>query len=191
MQNLTLKLERLELVAATADMLQAEADLSQLAQTLQVDVPANWPTPMYDANARGYFLALLREKPEAFGWAVWYILLPNDAGPKTLIGAMGALGQPSDGTIEVGYSLLDQFHGHGYATEALRGFLGWAWSHPELQKVIADTFPNLVASIRVLEKNDFVRCGAGSEAGAIRFELCRVDINSESLGRAKQPWPPM
>lgn len=71
----------------------------------------------------------------------------------------------------IGYSLLDQFHGKGYATEALQGFLDWVKREPTLRRVVADTFPNLTASIRVLEKSGFVRCGAGSEEGSIRFEL--------------------
>jgi RimJ/RimL family protein N-acetyltransferase len=71
----------------------------------------------------------------------------------------------------IGYSLLDQFQGKGFATEALHGFLDWAKQHPGLRKVIADTFPHLAASIRVLEKNGFARRGAGADEGSIRFEL--------------------
>jgi RimJ/RimL family protein N-acetyltransferase len=41
----------------------------------------------------------------------------------------------------------------------------------ELLQSEADTFPHLTASIRVLEKNGFVRCGAGADEGSIRFEL--------------------
>jgi RimJ/RimL family protein N-acetyltransferase len=84
----------------------------------------------------------------------------------------GACGLPDqEGTIVIGYSLLDQFHGQGYATEALRGFLDWAKADPRLRTVVADTLPHLVASIRVLEKNGFVRCGPGADEGSLRFEL--------------------
>ena len=173
MANITLQTERLELTAATAEMLEAEEDRSRLANLLQADVPPNWPTPMYDADARAHFLALMRERPDALGWAVWYIALA-EAGRKTLIGATGAIGPPSDdGVIEIGYSLLEQFHGRGYATEALGAFLDEAWRHSVLRRVIADTFPDLTASIRVLEKNGFVPCGPSVEPGAIRFELLR------------------
>jgi [ribosomal protein S5]-alanine N-acetyltransferase len=173
MSNITLRTERLELTAATLEMLQAEEDQPRLAGLLNADVPANWPTPLYDAQARSYFTTLMREQPDALGWAVWYVFLVEN-GRKTLIGAAGATAPPSaEGTIEIGYSLLDQFHNRGYATEALGGFLSWAWRHTSLRRVIADTFPNLTASIRVLEKCGFALCGPGSEAGAIRFELLR------------------
>mgnify|MGYP001063159820 CR=1 FL=1 len=170
MPNLTIRLDRLELVAATKQLLQAEDDLRQLTQCLQADVPGNWPMPLYDNDARQHFLRVLSENPESVGWTAWYILLLDDVGPRTLIGSVGACGLPDDsGTIVIGYSLLDQFHGKGYATEALRGFLEWVKPHPRLRTVVADTFPHLTASIRVLEKNGFVRCGAGlrqSLAGA-------------------------
>lgn len=168
-----IRTERLELRAATLAMLEAERDHPRLAKLLNATVPVNWPTPMYDADARSHFLSLMREHPEALGWAVWYIFLLEN-GQKTLIGATGAIGPPSaDGTIEIGYSLLDQYQGQGFATEAVGGFLAWAWRHDFLQRIIADTFPHLPASIRVLEKNDFVSCGSGSESGAIRFEQVR------------------
>jgi RimJ/RimL family protein N-acetyltransferase len=169
---LTIRLDRLELIAATREMLEAEEDLERLGQHLRAFVPANWPTPLYDSDARQYFLGVVRENPDAVGWTAWYILLLDDMGKRTLIGAVGACGLPdSDGKIVIGYSLLDQFHGKGYATEALRGFLDWAKRGPSLRKVVADTFPQLTPSIRVLEKNGFVRSGAGTDEGSIRFEL--------------------
>jgi RimJ/RimL family protein N-acetyltransferase len=167
------RLDRLELIAATQELLQAEADHTQLAQGLQAEVPGNWPTPLYDNNARQFFLSVVSENPKAVGWTTWYILLlPDESGKKTLVGGVGACGLPNEnGEIVIGYSLLDQFQGKGYATEALRGFLGWAKQHPGLRKVIADTFPHLTASIRVLEKTGFKRCGPGADEGSIRFEL--------------------
>jgi [ribosomal protein S5]-alanine N-acetyltransferase len=170
--NLTIQLNRLELIAATKELLQAEVDHSQLARCLQAEVPDNWPTPLYDNDARQFFLSVVTEKPEAVGWTTWYILLRDTSGKKTLIGGVGACGLPDDdGKIVIGYSLLDQFHGMGFATEALRGFLDWAKQDPRLRKVIADTFPHLTASIRVLEKNGFTQTGPGADEGSIRFEL--------------------
>jgi RimJ/RimL family protein N-acetyltransferase len=170
--NLSIHLDRLELIAATKELFQAETDHSELARRLQAEVPNNWPALPYDNDARQFFLKVVSENSVAVGWTAWYVLLPDEQGKKTLIGGVGACGLPDkDGKIMIGYSLLDHYHGKGYATEALSGFLGWAKQHPDLRKVIADTFPHLPASIRVLEKNGFVRCGAGADEGSIRFEL--------------------
>ena len=170
--RLTIRLDRLELIAATKEMLQAEEDLERLGQHLRADVPANWPTPLYDSDARQHFLRVVNENSEAVGWTAWYVLLLDDTRKRTLTGAVGACGLPDEeGKIVIGYSLLDQFHGKGYATEALRGFLDWAKREPSLRKVMADTFPHLTASLRVLEKNGFIRSGVGTDEGSIRFEL--------------------
>jgi [ribosomal protein S5]-alanine N-acetyltransferase len=172
MLHLSIQLDRLELVAATKELLQAETDHSQLARCLQAEVPSNWPTPLYDDDARQFFLSIVTENPEAVGWTNWYILLHEESGNRTLIGGIGACGLPNEnGEILIGYSLLDQFHGKGFATEALQGFIGWAKKNPRLRKAIADTFPHLTASIRVLEKNGFVQAGSGADEGSIRFEL--------------------
>jgi [ribosomal protein S5]-alanine N-acetyltransferase len=172
MLNLTIRLDRLELIAATKELLQAEDDHTHLGHGLQAEVPSNWPPTLYDDNARQFFLAVVSENPKAVGWTTWYILVPDELDKKTLIGGVGACGLPDeDGKIVIGYSLLDQFHGKGYATEALQGFLGWAKETSRLRKVIADTFPRLATSIRVLENNGFARRGAGADEGSIRFEL--------------------
>ncbi|MEN6626513.1 MAG: GNAT family N-acetyltransferase [Candidatus Sumerlaeia bacterium] len=163
---------RLELIAATPQLLDAEGDHRQLSILLNADIPANWPTPLYDGDARNFFHRVLTENPETAGWTSWYILLVGEDGAKTLAGAVGACGLPDpDGNMIIGYSMLDQFQRKGYATEALRGFIEWAAQNPDLRRVAADTFPHLVASIRVLEKIGFTPCGPGTEAGTIGFEL--------------------
>ena len=170
--GLSTRSNRLTLVAATAELLLAEEDREQLGDKLRAQVPGNWPMPLYDADARQFFLRVVTDTPAAVGWTGWYILLPDETGQTTLIGSVGACGPPDEnGVILIGYSLLDQFHGQGYATEALRAFLDWARFDPRLRKVVAETFPNLSASIRVLEKNGFVRHGEGTDEGSIRFEL--------------------
>ncbi|MCE5230855.1 GNAT family N-acetyltransferase [bacterium] len=169
--NIAIHTTRLELIAATTELLQSENDHNQLAAGLQADVPENWPMPLYDSNARSYFTSVLTENPDALGWTSWYILL-LEPDQKTLIGAVGACGLPDDeGKIVIGYSILDQFQRKGYATEALRGFLNWAKSNPRLRVVAADTYPHLLASIRVLEKSGFISCGHGIEEGSIGFRF--------------------
>jgi len=170
-RSLVIHLARLELVAATPELLRAEDDLPQLARHLAADVPSNWPPPLYDREARLHFLRVVSENPAAVGWTTWYVLVRQETGVPTLIGGVGAVGPPDDdGAILIGYSLLDQFHGRGYATEALQGFLAWADQDARLRRVVAETFPDLHASIRVLEKNGFLGRGAGAEAGSLRFE---------------------
>ena len=62
----------------------------------------------------------------------------------------------------------------GFGSEATAALIGWAFSHPEVQLVTAETLPTLLASIRVLEKNSFYWLGEGSEKGIVRYGRKRI-----------------
>ena len=86
------------------------------------------------------------------------------------------MGKPDrEGTVECGYSLVPKYHRRGYATEAFGGLIDWAFSHPEVRRICAHTYPKLAASIRVMEKNGLSHVGAGDAPGTLRFELKRPD----------------
>jgi RimJ/RimL family protein N-acetyltransferase len=53
-------------------------------------------------------------------------------------------------------------------------------SPPSVRRVIAETYPALIASIGVLQKCGFRSIGDGSEPGVIRFELLRDEHPVES-----------
>jgi RimJ/RimL family protein N-acetyltransferase len=57
--------------------------------------------------------------------------------------------------------MLEEHRGNGYCTEAVRALIVWAFGQPDVQKVIALTLPELLPSIRVMEKCDMVFVGNG------------------------------
>ena len=71
---------------------------------------------------------------------------------------------------------MEPYQRNGYATEAVRSLIEWAFSVGDVNCIIADTLPDLLASIRVLEKNGFRFIGQGSEEGTIRYELGKKDF---------------
>jgi RimJ/RimL family protein N-acetyltransferase len=150
-------------------------DTQEFSRRLGVRVPEDWPPPLNDAQSMNWFLRFLLENPDGVGWATWYFVLrTQDPGERTAIGNGGFKGKPTrDGTVEVGYSVMESFQGRGYATEAVGGLLKWAFDHPQVNRVIAETYPELLPSIRVLVKNKFVPAGKGSEERTIRFEITR------------------
>ncbi|MBZ5553428.1 MAG: GNAT family N-acetyltransferase [Acidobacteriia bacterium] len=174
--------ERMDLIAATAELARTEMEgIEEFSRRLGVHVSEDWPPPLNDAQSMNWTLRYLLENPDGVGWATWYFVLRTpDPRERTAIGNGGFKGKPSqDGTVEVGYSLMEPYQGRGYATEAVRGLLKWAFDHPRVNRVIAETYPELLLSIRVLEKNGFVPTGKGSEERVIRFEITR-----ERLGMA-------
>jgi RimJ/RimL family protein N-acetyltransferase len=59
----------------------------------------------------------------------------------------------------IGYTLLPEYRGRGFATRAVRLLTEWAFAHTDIARVIAGTLPSNVASQRVLERAGFVREG--------------------------------
>ncbi|MEK7671519.1 MAG: GNAT family N-acetyltransferase [Bacteroidota bacterium] len=173
--------ERLILVGGTEGSLVAELqNRKALADLLGVAVPANWPPPLYDQPAIEFTLKYLKENPDAKDWIFWYIVLRE---PEPIaIGITGFKGKPSsDGTVEVGYSVCNQFQRNGYASEAVGALIKHAFSHNEVQRVIAETLPDLMPSIKVMEKNGLKFIGQGSEDGVIRYELKREDYAKQKV----------
>jgi ribosomal-protein-alanine N-acetyltransferase len=162
---------RLELIAATAGLAKAAVDdEAELARELQAEVPAGWPPVLYGEHQQQFAERLARD-PGMAGWLVWYAV---QIDPPVLVGTVGLSGPPDDdGAVELGYSMVDRFQRKGYASEAVGALIDWAFSQPGVRKIRAHTFPNLAASIRVMERNGLRFVGDGDEPGTIRFELAR------------------
>lgn len=164
---------RLTLVAADHALVAADLESCEaLAAALQAEVPDNWPPDLYDRPAMRYALQVLQE-PRQQGWSFWYLVLEAS---NELIGLCGFKGLPDpNGSVEIGYSILRQYQNSGLATEAVTRLVEWAFSHPDVREVSAETLPYLRESIRVMEKNGFVFKGPGSEQGVVRYAVSRPD----------------
>ncbi len=170
------KSRRLNLIAANTELIKRDiAGREHLAEALDVTVPQSWPPDLYGPSAMRYALSQLDNAAEQ-SWSFWYLVTVEE--PAQLVGVCGFKGRPGQsGSVEIGYSVLKSFQRQGYASEAVARLVGWAFSHHNVTEVSAETLPHLVQSIRVLEKNGFVRTGVGSEAGVIRFAIRRSQLN--------------
>jgi ribosomal-protein-alanine N-acetyltransferase len=169
---------RLLLVPASATHLSAELDGGDaLAGALGVRVPDEWPPDLYDRATVEFSLVVAENTPpEDACWLMYYLVLRDDEGRgPTAIGIAGFKGPPQEGMVEIGYSILDAYRRRGYATEAVNTFLRFAFGNPLVYEVTAETYPELVASIGVLENCGFRLVGAGSEEGVIRFRVRRME----------------
>ena len=103
--ELTLQTERLRLIAATLDHLDAERRTpSLLGELLGVALPEDWLPGEYDRDALDYFHErLTAEGAAAAGWYGWYALTLEAGGrPGALVGAAGYMGPPAEGVVEIG-----------------------------------------------------------------------------------------
>jgi ribosomal-protein-alanine N-acetyltransferase len=69
---------------------------------------------------------------------------------------------------EVGYRLLKQFWGKGYATEIAKAMMAYGFDHLKLDELYATTHPDNLVSQRVLEKVGFVYTGDGPYHGGCK-----------------------
>ncbi|MFI7606640.1 GNAT family N-acetyltransferase [Micromonospora sp. NPDC049366] len=96
------------------------------------------------------------------GWLVGGIarMLILDAATGAPAGSCGlSVSDPHAGEGTVGYALLPQWRGRGYASRAVRLVAGWAFGPAGLARLAAGTVPDNVASHRVLERVGFRREG--------------------------------
>ncbi len=170
-----LESNRMILVAANADLVRADLrGVDSLGEMLDARVPENWPPELYDREAMEYALRMLQEAT-APGWSFWYLLLQSEE-QASVVGICGFKGRPDAmGSAEISYSIVSQFRNQGLASEAVDRLVRWAFSHQTVLEVSAETLPHLQSSIRVMKKNGFEYCGAGSERGVVRYAVQRPD----------------
>lgn len=102
----------------------------------------------------------------------WYAMWMIDRKDGTHVGDLCFKGPPEKGAAEIGYGILEPYQGRGYATEAVRAAVRWAFGSPELTTMEAETEPDNAASQRVLAKCGFVPTGTVGAEGP-RFRVSK------------------
>lgn len=162
--------ERMSLVPATVRLYLLELhDRPAFALNLNARVPEEWPPDQITPEVIEEFLEGMKVKDRKI-WNFYWLLHQNVSELPVLIGSGGFIAH-ENGSVEIGYSVLSNYQNKGYATEAVRSMLKWALSSLKKDCIIANTYPHLKASIRVLEKNGFLFKGNGSEEGTITYEF--------------------
>jgi RimJ/RimL family protein N-acetyltransferase len=82
------------------------------------------------------------------GFGLWVV----EDGAGAMIGICGLLRRPTLEDVDIGYALLPEHWGRGYAAEAARGVLAYAKATLGLNRVVAIVSPGNVVSIAVLAK---------------------------------------
>lgn len=175
--ELIVRTRRLDLVAATLAHIDAELqNHSALGQLLGASVPEDWPPGEYDRNAQEFFRTqLASDGPSQVGWLTWYAVTRNAAGVRgSLVAGAGFLGPPVNGVVEIGYSVVPEARGLGYASEIVNALVAYAFEHPAVNEVIAHTSDENVASTRVLLGCGFSRVGPGPESGSVEYRARRT-----------------
>lgn len=88
--------------------------------------------------------------PLSTDWPGYFFIHPKE---KVLVGNGGFTGSPDAlGIVEIGYEIAPEHWNRGFATEASKGMIDYAFTHNEVRVVIAHTLAKKNASNSVLLK---------------------------------------
>jgi len=141
-----LETERLRLrpfAASDASTVQLLAGEREIAATT-----INIPFPYADGMAESWIAG----HPDTWRSGTGMICAIDSKAEVRLIGATGLRIELAQRRAELGYWIGRHWWGHGYATEASRALVAWAFERLGLQRVFARHFGSNPASGRVLEK---------------------------------------
>ena len=124
-----------------------------------------------DAELRKTYTEMLEgclRNPDQWEWyAMWMVELRDG----THVGDLCFKGLGANGVVEIGYGILEEYQGHGYAAEAVGAAVNRALQQSGVTRVEAETEPDNRASQRVLEKCGFLPSGTVGEEGPRFFRV--------------------
>lgn len=151
-------------------------DIGALARLVSdwqvVEQLGSWPWPPNPA------LTAARARPFAGAGFGWGIRLDD-----RMIGTVGV-----DGGGHLGYMLMPEHWGQGYATEASATAIDYAFATRDLTRILADVWEDNAASAKVLEKLGFAE--TGSVPGWSRARRAQRVRRVFALSRADWRLPP-
>ena len=130
-----------------------------------------------DEELRGAYGEMLegsRSNPEDRIWyAPWKMVLRDS---QESVGDVCFKGPVKEHAVEIGYGVLPEYAGNGYATEAVRAMTQWAFGQKDVVFVEAETDPENNPSRRVLEKCGFQPDGTEKEGPRFVLESPVEDL---------------
>lgn len=142
----------------------------------------NWECPFPVSEARRFIASLQGLAPGTPG--TWFQFAVVLAVSGTLIGDVGLRTGGADSRhAEVGFTLAAAHQGHGYATEAVRAVVQYAFLQLAMQRVMSRTDARNLPAQRLLERLRFRRQGEFGEStwfkGAWATDLLYAQLESE------------
>jgi [ribosomal protein S5]-alanine N-acetyltransferase len=131
-------------------------DRDEAERLLQVELPAEFPTPDDLAGFLPIQLHRMEERPDRREWMAR--LMVTNLG-ETAVGHCGFHGPPDViGRAEIGYTVFEGHRGKGFAKEAARALVSWAFAQGE-REVYASVSPDNTASLAVVKALGFTQVG--------------------------------
>jgi [ribosomal protein S5]-alanine N-acetyltransferase len=137
MARTSVRTARLELTPLDADAIQAllAGDATRLKQLTGAAFPQPVAPPPYMAESLPVVGTQLRKSPGEAPWWNWLVVRHGDG---EAVGSVAFGGKPdAAGAVLIGYAMYPGHEGRGYATEAVKAMVEWAFAQPGVQTVRA------------------------------------------------------
>jgi RimJ/RimL family protein N-acetyltransferase len=138
-----------------------EGRYQDAGQLLGIALPDDEPDPALK-RFLSHRIGQIRRDPSVQQWLARAIVL-REAG-RVMVGNVGFHGEPGVNApglaraLEIGYGILPQHRGQGYATEAVGALLQWARTQG-IDHFVASVAPDNEPSLAIIHKLGFVRTG--------------------------------
>jgi RimJ/RimL family protein N-acetyltransferase len=159
-KDVTIRCERLEMPLLSLDQLERLTgdDAGSVASELNAVLSPEWLASV--GRIAAYRARQIREHPTDAPWLFRPILLRDAGQPRPAIGYLNFHGAPDErGMLEIGYTLLPEARGQGYAIEAVRAAFEWATRVHGIRHFRASVSPDNDRSLNLIGKLGFVQTG--------------------------------
>jgi len=117
---------------------------------MNVVVPDGWPNDPDAIAGLSWHLKAIERDPNELLWRIRLIVLRAN---RTVIGSINLKGMPDqDGTVEIGWGISQDYRRQGIATKATEAVMEWAFSQPDVKRIIATIPVDNIGSERVAQK---------------------------------------
>ncbi len=152
--------DRLELRLLSPEQLDrvAAGVVEALATELDASVGAEWVREVRGLAAMR--ARQVRQRPDDGPWLLRAIVRAEPGQPREVIGYLNFHGGPNEaGQVEIGYTLMPEARGRGYAIEAVRAMFEWATRVHGIRRFRASVAPDNERSINLIDKLGFRHTG--------------------------------
>jgi len=114
--------------------------------------------------------------------AVFVLAIADKEGK--YLGSLGATPTENPTEIEFFYTLLPNYWGKGFATEATQQLLHYLFNNTDAEVLVAYVFPENSSSIGVLDRLGLTKIGEVTREGhtGLKYQITRTDYQKHSLG---------
>jgi [ribosomal protein S5]-alanine N-acetyltransferase len=137
MSEIAVLTERLKLTPLSADAVEAllKGDAARLRSLTRAEFATPAGPPPYMAESLPVVQGRLRKNPAEAPWWNWLVVRQDNA---EAVGSVACGGMPDPtGSVLIGYAMYPAREGSGYATEAVRAMVEWAFAQPGVKIVRA------------------------------------------------------